>query len=851
MPASFEKLANEIFSPVDAGGSPRRVSNSDAQIWGSTVERLLSATSAAGTWYATRALMNADLAHDAGTLGIVYADPNPAFNGMYVKQGASGSGSWAQISNQLPTGAAVVAVTVTGGGPNAITASFNPNTQFSPGQAIYILRGIVADNTGPVTINGKPLLTNGGEQIAAGEILPGDLLVFLDNGAHFRLIMDTGSLRNKLAAEAAQAAAEDARDIAAGYASSAVSQGNVPIYATVAGMSALEVPAGINAVRVNGRMSAGDGEGGLYVDEDNGSADKFMSGGATARAWYRASDLNAARLPAENGKQAAMLEKLVRERKIGLVAGPGRVCNARNTTFQQMMSRTKHFAYEDISSIQMVFANWFIDAASHPYPEAGSGADLVLHAAVEYPVGVFSELNFSGSATGVIPSGANLLNDPEPVAIPKGAEFWVRTYATCTAGVPCAYNVSGDQQSTNTNAHQSRFAESGVVDVVMGGAITSMSNSTGLAYGPVAIIGETNQPSFIIYGDSIALGAGDVADSTVHMGAVARGIGSEYPYILAACGGDRLGNLLLSNTRRIALADYCTHAVNQYGSNDIMSEQISHMTMLSRMDEFAKLLPDHSIYATTIVPRSTSTDSWTTTANQTPVASGAQRVYFNNAVRDGVPGYVGYFEIADALETTRNSGIWKVTGAAFGYTYDGIHPSAAGYQLILGAAYTLRRKSLALPNVRFATDSEARNGLLGDRAVTPRGVSQATGLGQNGIGRISFGPSIRTPDRLVVNIVSGTINIGDVVRGDRSYIAIDTEGGASTDELHTIIGGDIGDIILIKTTTSTRDVTVQHLVGNIRMIGGVDFTLDTALDHLEIMKIATDMWIERIRMNIV
>lgn len=54
------------------------------------------------------------------------------------------------------------------------------------------------------------------------------------------------------------------RDLIAGLASDAVSQGNVPIYATVVGMSALEIPVGINAVRVNGYSAAGDGGGALY-----------------------------------------------------------------------------------------------------------------------------------------------------------------------------------------------------------------------------------------------------------------------------------------------------------------------------------------------------------------------------------------------------------------------------------------------------------------------------------------------------------------------------------------------------------------------------------------------------------
>ncbi len=94
---------------------------------------------------------------------------------------------------------------------------------------------------------------------------------------------------------AAQEAAEDARDIAAGYASDAVSQGNVPVYATKAGMSALTVPPGINAVRVNGQAAAGDGLGGLYIDTNNGSADTFTSNGGT-RTWYLAADVSEKRL---------------------------------------------------------------------------------------------------------------------------------------------------------------------------------------------------------------------------------------------------------------------------------------------------------------------------------------------------------------------------------------------------------------------------------------------------------------------------------------------------------------------------------------------------------------------------
>lgn len=44
-----------------------------------------------------------DLAHAAGTLGLVYDDPIPSRNGFYVKAGASGVGNWLQTDLALPS----------------------------------------------------------------------------------------------------------------------------------------------------------------------------------------------------------------------------------------------------------------------------------------------------------------------------------------------------------------------------------------------------------------------------------------------------------------------------------------------------------------------------------------------------------------------------------------------------------------------------------------------------------------------------------------------------------------------------------------------------------------------------
>ncbi|WP_176526919.1 SGNH/GDSL hydrolase family protein [Rhizobium subbaraonis] len=52
--------------------------------------------------YATRSALYADLAHPANRLGIVYNDPTAGYNGIYIKAGSSGSGSWSITSLALP-----------------------------------------------------------------------------------------------------------------------------------------------------------------------------------------------------------------------------------------------------------------------------------------------------------------------------------------------------------------------------------------------------------------------------------------------------------------------------------------------------------------------------------------------------------------------------------------------------------------------------------------------------------------------------------------------------------------------------------------------------------------------------
>jgi hypothetical protein len=73
-----------------------------------------SSTGGAYVGFTTQALMFANLAYPAGTVGEVLADSTTANDGLYLKSGASGSGAWTQVSTlTLPGLAASLAAEVT------------------------------------------------------------------------------------------------------------------------------------------------------------------------------------------------------------------------------------------------------------------------------------------------------------------------------------------------------------------------------------------------------------------------------------------------------------------------------------------------------------------------------------------------------------------------------------------------------------------------------------------------------------------------------------------------------------------------------------------------------------------
>lgn len=210
------------------------------------------------------------------TASIVWADGPSSMPYEPAKSRIRAWGSWIEANLSI-LGTAVTAVYVRGtkAGLDAVVGATNDEVGV-----------VVADDTEAL----RGVYVRSGSAWVKKSDLPVDAALLLVEQAEAARDL---ALDYSLDAIAAKVAAEAARNIAAGYASDAVSQGNVPIYTTVAGMGAVSVPQGIVSARVNGFTTAGDGGGGLYVRapaQPNGeyaglafrSSDRFLPDGSTS-----------------------------------------------------------------------------------------------------------------------------------------------------------------------------------------------------------------------------------------------------------------------------------------------------------------------------------------------------------------------------------------------------------------------------------------------------------------------------------------------------------------------------------------------------------------------------------------
>ena len=322
-----------------------------------------------------------------------------------------------------------------------------------------------------------------------------------------------------------------------------------------------------------------------------------------------------------------------------------------------------------MSEFRIAFPNWYaVGGNANPNgTERGTGGEITVFASVEHPSNAFTRVTWQGAASGSAADGETILSDPIRISIPKGSKFFVRFFASGAVGVPTAYGVIQDAPRDSIN-----FAQSGLSDLTMGGIIPN--NRGGYGFTPAAIVAPSQLPSVAIIGDSLAYGNFDSFDASGDLGIVAGGVGAHFAYINLASGNDAASQFATNNARRLALAQYCSTAIIQYGVNDLLRGRSAGQILKDR-STIAALLKDKTLIETTIAPLTKSTDYFRSRAGQSlrNEAQEANRLALNAAVRGGRPGFA---HCADVAATVEQDGLYR---EGPNITPDGLHLRREGY----------------------------------------------------------------------------------------------------------------------------------------------------------------------------
>ena len=224
---------------------------------------------------------------------------------------------------------------------------------------------------------------------------------------------------------------------------------------------------------------------------------------------------------------------------------------------------------------------------------------------------------------------------------------------------------------------------------------TSRGANQNVAASPI-IVGRPleNYPSVIFLGDSIMASRDDLVGDAYGNHGYARGLwtagvgGTSMPYANLARSGERASVMANANhTFRSALLQYCSHVICNWGTNDIQQARTFAQVTADLTTSWAAIKRRGvKVYQCLILPRTTSSDSWATAANQTVVSG-----FGVGGVRDQVNAWIltqvgvlidGVINGNTVAEDPAAPSKWVSTGATFYATSDGIHPTDAMMALV-------------------------------------------------------------------------------------------------------------------------------------------------------------------------
>lgn len=344
-----------------------------------------------------------------------------------------------------------------------------------------------------------------------------------------------------------------------------------------------------------------------------------------------------------------------------------------------------------VHSIQLVFSNNLID---------GTGGDvnltqtLTVKASIQYNGKIYVAY-FDDNRNGTIAPNKTIVSDVIPVRLLPGTPFLVRTYVVTTDTGATQPNNTADNarripvlgvKTVNGSTEEGYIATADQADNPAAAIETTNINP----YAPIAVLGipeHFHMPVVALIGSSSVVGEGDVADTTeLDVGFLSRALDLDYSVMRMGSRGDTISAMQTRSRYRRKVMQHTrpTHAIQQLGSNDI-TNGATFEQMKERLTWMWDWLAGYGVKViqTTFAPKTTSTDNWSSLANQTLDATDPVRVAVNEWLKTTAshPALVKVWDICESV-TDAETGKWRVTGTAFGYTPDGTHCSPFAHKIL-------------------------------------------------------------------------------------------------------------------------------------------------------------------------
>jgi len=375
------------------------------------------------------------------------------------------------------------------------------------------------------------------------------------------------------------------------------------------------------------------------------------------------------------------------------------------TTQTSGTDRARFVTFSDCVDLEFLYVNGYLDPTGQINPNSNI---LQIRASLDQAPQCLP-VPFKSSTGTVITGGSNaavaipdqgiLMSEPMPVPVVAGVAQYVRTYKVVTAGQKWPYVCKVPSGSTTTDQVNGSTEKTGIdTTSVYAAAMAGPSGSSVNVFCPTAVIGVMNPavPVVMVSGDSIADGASATTGYLQKAFTDATGWGIHTD----AVAGCVIVNLNKYDIVIGILAKYVDVVAFHMGTNDLANASIT--TLAGYQTELKKVLMKlggcKNVWPATILPRTSSTDTFATVANQTPFAAESLRISINNWLRasavswayaQGLPltgiidNCVGYERNSDGSlmslsvgqQSAGTGGRHPATGAVNGYTSDGIHPN--------------------------------------------------------------------------------------------------------------------------------------------------------------------------------